>query len=471
MADDTRPNFLVIMTEQHRGDCLGLEGHPVLLTPSMDEIGATGAWFRSAYSTCPICVPARRSFLSGQFPSTHGQRSNTNLEWDGTQTLPGVLSAHGYETRWVGRSMHQTPPRKRYGFDHMVINDHRIPVDDYDEWLARVQPPGSGGYYGTGVMHNDWTACAWHMPDACHHTNWTVNLALEFLEKRDPSCPFLLVVSFIAAHPPLVPPGFYFDRYLRQDLPEPVIGDWAEPPLNDGVGGGPAPERVHLTGEALRSTRAGYYGLINHVDDQIRRLLNNVTGVQRQTGNNTVVVFTSDHGEMLGDHYRWRKNVPYEGSARIPLLLSAPARLGLQRGAVIDKPVGLEDIMPTLLDLAGVPIPDTVDGSSLLPLLRGEQTAWRDCIHIQQCHAAYHCLTDGKSKYIWFTTDGREQFFDLVADPDEIHDLSADPSRAAQIGAWRERLVRQLAGGADGFSDGEKLIPGRPFPAVAPGCA
>jgi len=463
MADHERPNFLVIMTEQHRGDCLGIDGHPVLLTPNMDAIAGSGARFARAYSSCPVCVPARRSFLTGQFPSTHGFFANVNVEWDGVPTLPGILSRQGYHTCWVGRSMHQTPPRKRYGFDHMVINDHRLPGDDYETWLACKEPPGSGGYYGTGVMHNDWTARPWHIAEAYHHTNWTVNQALDFLRKRDPSCPFFLVASFLAAHPPLVPPAFYMERYLRMDLPAPAIGDWAEPPASGGIGDGVSAVHVNLTGEALRSAQAGYFGLINHVDDQLNRLLNGVTGVHRLTGRNTVVIFCADHGEMLGDHYLWRKSLPYEGAARIPLLISAPERFGIRQRCVIHQPVGLEDIMPTVLEMAGIEVPDNVDGRSLLPLMHGEAPPWRPYIHIENA-PTHHALTDGQAKYIWFVGDGREQFFDLDADPRELHDLSGDASASPRIARWRERMIQELAGRPEGFSDGARLIPGRPYP-------
>ena len=122
-------------------------------------------------------------------------------EWEGA-TIASELTRAGYQTCWVGRSMHQTPPRKRYGFEQMVVNDHRIPFDDYDAWLQRQQPEGSGGYYGTGVMHNDWTARPWHLPEACHHTNWAVNLALDFLRRRDPTCPFFLVRNCCPARQP-----------------------------------------------------------------------------------------------------------------------------------------------------------------------------------------------------------------------------------------------------------------------------
>ena len=458
-----RPNFLLIMTDQQRGDCLGVEGHPVLMTPNMDGIANAGVRFRRAYSTCPVCIPARRSLMSGQFPATHGMVAyQDGVAWDAPPTLPGVLRDAGYQTVLVGRNMHQFPVRKRFGFDQMIGHD------DYYPWLEQNAPHDSGGWFGGGVTHNDWTARPWHLDDHLHFTNWTVNRSLEFLEERDPSCPFFLVVSFIAPHPPLQPPAFYMDRYLRTGVPPPVIGDWASLPGpasagNDSV----APGKLNLTGEALRSCRAAYYGLINHVDDQIRRLLNPVIGIQKMTGNNTVVLFTSDHGEMLGDHYRWRKSLPYEPAARIHLLVSAPARFGLRVGSVPEQPVCLEDIMPTVLDMAGVKIPDTVDGQSLFPLLRGEQPSWRSHLHIENA-PNHHALTDGREKFIWLAHDGSEQFFDLTSDPTECRNLISDPTWGARIGIWRNRLIAQLKDRPEGFTDGKRLIPGRPYKTLLP---
>ena len=457
---DERPNFLVIMTDQQRGDCLSSAGHPVLMTPNMDAIGGSGVRFSRAYATCPVCVPARRSFLSGQFPSTHGVLNNASSEWEGP-SLPGVLRDAGYQTEWVGRGMHQTPPFKRYGFDHMVFKDHRV-EDDYDAFLSRREPEGSGGYYGTGVMHNDWTARSWHLDEAYHATNWAVSESLNFLNRRDPSCPFFLVTSILAPHPPLVPPAFYMDRYLRQELPDPVVGDWAKPPASDGVGDDVSAPRVNLKGEALHSARAGYYGLINHVDDQIRRLLNGVDGVHRMTGGNTVVIFFSDHGEMLGDHYRWRKSLPYEGSANIPFLISAPNRFGIDRGQVNDTPVCIEDLMPTTLEMADVDIPESVDGQSLLALMRGGGSLDRSYLHIETS-PTYHCLTDGKEKFIWMVKDGSEQFFDLVNDPNELRNLIDDFDHQDRIGYWRSELIQTLKNRPEGFSDGTHLIAGQPY--------
>ena len=453
----SRPNFLVFMTDQQRGDSLGCEGHPALLTPNMDSIAGAGTRFSRAYSTCPVCIPARRSFLSGQFPATCGLVGMRDVEWNPPATLPGELANAGYQTFLVGRTMHQYPHRKRFGFDHMVIQSG-IEGADYEEFLARNAPPGAGGLRGAGITHNDWTARPWHLPEPLNYTNWTVTQAEEFLRTRDPSCPYFLVVSFLAPHPPLVPPSFYFDRYLRANLPAPVIGDWAVPPEKNLPVNSP---RVNLTGEALRSCQAGYFGLINHIDDQIRRILN---PVEQLVGDNTVILFTSDHGEMLGDHYMFRKSLPYEGSARIPFLIQGP---GLPANQVLDQPVCLEDIMPTVLDLAGVPIPTSVEGRSVVPLLTGQPTQWRPYLHGEHAGTA-HFLTDGIEKYIWFAADGREQFFNLKDDPKECVDLARNGRATARVADWRQRLIEQLRGRPEGFTDGKKLITGRCYEAVLP---
>jgi arylsulfatase len=462
-------NILLIMTDQHRGDCLSIEDHPEhpVMTPNMDSIGGQGVRFSKAYTPCPTCIAARRSILSGQFPSTHGMVGyKEGVEWDAPPTLPQVLKEAGYHTCIVGRDMHQYPQRKRYGYDHMVIGA------DYAEWVSPKVPDiyisknGRGAREGilhtSGVMHNDWTARPWHLDETLHLTNWTVNEAIKFLDKRDPTCPFFLTVSFIAPHPPLVPPAFYMERYLRSEIPEPFIGDWEEMPCNRGKGYDVSSRNVMLEGEALKSCKAGYYGSINHVDDQIRRLLNPITGIDYS---DTIVIYTSDHGEMLGDHYMWHKIVPYESSARIPLMMRIPESIGIDKGQVISNNACLTDIMPTVLDIVGIDIPDTVEGESLLPLMKGQEISWREYIHIEHS-PVHHCLTDGKEKYIWFTQDGREQFFDLENDPRELHDLITDEKLSGRIDDWRHLMIKELKERPEGFTNGKKLVPGCDYPPV-----
>ena len=466
-SDKERPNFILIMTDQQRGDCLSLAGHPVLLTPNIDSIGGRGTFFTRAYSTCPSCIPARRSLMVGQFPATHGMVGyRDGVEWAAPPTLPGVLREAGYHTAIVGRNMHLYPKRKRYGFDEMVIHP-----GEYERYVADSQSGDPVSPMGHGISGNGWTARPWHLDEKLHMTNWTVTEALRFLERRDPSSPFFLVVSFVAPHPPLVPPAFYLDRYLRLDLPEPYIGDWATPPPNRGLGADIQSDHVDLRGEALRSARAGYYGLINHIDDQLYRLLGAHTGLDAATRRNTYLIFTTDHGEMLGDHHLFRKCYPYEGSAHIPFLMSGPRA---KPGVVCDQVVCLEDIMPTVLDLAGCDIPESVDGESLVPILCGEKQALdREFLHGEhaRCYSyeqANHYLTDGKQKYVWYPSSGEEQLFDLLEDPGETHNLAADKTCEEQVRLWRERLIERLKGRPEGFTDGETLAAGVPHDPLLP---
>ena len=458
-----KPNLVILMTDQQRGDCLGIEGRKGLMTPSLDSLAASGARFSRAYSATPSCIAARRSLMSGQAPSTHGLVGfQLGLTWEPAHTLPGELRRAGYQTVLLGRDMHLFPARKRYGFDQMTTRH------DYRRWLQEYALPWEGGVDGHGLGDCDRTAHPWHMAEWKHATNWTVEHALRFLDDRDPSGPFFLVVSFDAPHPPLAPPAFYLDRYLRMDLGEPVVGDWVPDVPEGTVGLAPYAWNVRLEGEVLRYAQAGYYGLINHVDDQLNRFLVRL----QEEAPNTYVLFTSDHGEMLGDHHMWRKRVPYEGSARIPLLLSGP---DIPAHTVCDRPVGLQDVMPTLLDIAGVDIPETVDGSSLMPLVQGDAQGWREYFHGEHAAtpsmedpAGMHFLTDGKEKYVWMLGTGREQLFDLVNDPHERHNLASDSEHADRLKQWRFRLIQEFKDRPEGFTDGRKLIPGRPYQAAMP---
>lgn len=472
-SHDPRPNLLLILADQWRGDCLGIEGHPVLSTPNLDRLGADGAHFRRAYSECPSCIPARRTIFSGQAPDAHGMVGmKGNVPWDIRCTLPAELARAGYQTEMIGK-LHLYPQRKRFGFHHLQLSEATNRADehnDYAEWLREGGAVPLEAGVAHGVSPNGWVGRPNHLPEHKTHSFWCVSQAMEFLAKRDPTVPFFLNVSFIDPHPPLTPPQFYYDRYMALELPEPVVGDWA-PQVELAKGQDLDAWYVNLDRETMRRCRAGYYGLMNHVDDQVARLFQFL----RLKGllHNTFVLFTSDHGEMLGDHHMFRKTFPYEGSARIPFLVRAPASLGLAQGAGSDAPVGLQDVMPTLLDAAGVPVPEGITGRSVLPLLRDGPTPWRDALHgehsgIYQNDLGMHYLVDSHTKYVWFSQTGREQLFDLVQDPYELHDLARRPDPAARLAPWRERLVQQLRHRPEGFTDGERLISGRPHRQLVP---
>jgi arylsulfatase A-like enzyme len=249
-------------------------------------------------------------------------------------------------------------------------------------------------------------------------------------------------------------------------MPEPVIGDWAQADDPERNGWIVDCHAGRVSGEALRRARAAYYALITQIDTQVQRLRQALEEYDLLT--NTVFIFASDHGEMLGDHNLFRKCLPYDASARVPLIVALPRRFGLQAGVTVDAPVELRDIMPTFLEAAGVPIPVGIEGQSLLSLARGQSPAWRDHLHGE--HAAgtrsNHWITDGKMMYVWFSQDGREQLFDLVHDPRNSRDLAALPAHRDQKKHFRQLLIGELAGREEGYSDGRQLVVGRTPQAV-----
>jgi arylsulfatase A-like enzyme len=473
-----QPNILLITTDQQRGDCLGLDGHPVLQTPNLDWLGRSGTFFRRGYSECPSCIPARRVLMTGQAPDANGLVGFAGFEnYDPPHTLAGELTRAGYQTEMVGK-LHLFPLRKRYGFEHLTLSgaSHswggKVGENEYVDWLRARGKEATEPGVAHGVDANGWVGRPSHLPEEETHTYWCVSKAIEFLERRDPTAPFFLNLSLIDPHPPLTPPQFYYDRYIQEELPQPVVGDWVDwlPDPQRGLNVDAA--RVHLDAKTMRYARAAYYGMINFVDDQLGRLFQ----VLRRCSlmGNTFILFSSDHGEMLGDHNLFRKTFAYEASARVPFLAKAPVSWKYSEYETC-APVGWQDIMPTLLDAAGAPIPDCVTGKSLLPLMRGEEeNKPREVLHGEHsgCYEyndGVQFLTDGHSKYIWYTQTGQEQLFDLDTDPNEMRDLARYEANNGVLALWRKRMVAQLKDRPEGFSDGEKLIAGRPHGHFVPG--
>ena len=453
---DRRPNILLFTTDQHRGDHVSISGHPVIETPNVDAFVNRGAYFPNAYTEIPSTTGARRCLHAGQGSHACGLIGYAGAEWDERNTLAQVLADVGYHCINVGwRNMH--PRRKLFGFHTVIPHDLREDADDYWEWLREKAGP-EARERGHGCDANGWLARPWHLDEQYHPTNWTTDVTLQQIKKRDPTRPFFVWTSHLRPHSPYDPPQFFWDMYIHRELPQVPVGDWA---AKHGIPN-PGLDRVawhgRLTPEQSRRARAGYMGCCTHIDYELGRMMEEMgkMGVL----NNTLILFTSDHGDMMGDHHLHRKTYAYEGSARIPLLVRYPAGLDLPAGT-FEHVVGLQDVMPTILETVGVEIPDSVTGSSVLRAIRAEP--WREFFHGEHspCYSAeeaMHYITDGREKYIYFPTTGDEQFFDLMKDRQELHDLSTDPAYQDRIALARERLIKLLGERGDGFSDGKQLL-------------
>ncbi len=453
----SKPNILLITTDQHRGDHLGLAGHPVVETPNIDAFVQQGAYFPNAYSEIPSTTGARLCMLRGRGSYECGLIGYKGVEWEERTSLAYILAQNGYHCINVGwRNLH--PRRKLYGFHTVIPHDLWEGVDDYMEWLKKEAGPRAHEH-GHGCDPNGWTARPWHLEERLHPVVWTVETGLEQLRKRDPTKPFFLWLSFLRPHSPYDPPGYFWDMYQNRELPEVPVGDWAEDydvpnpglPITAWYG--------RLSPEQTHRMRAAYMGMVTFLDFQIGRFL---LALQRELGvlDETFVLFTSDHGDMMGDHHLHRKTYAYEGSARIPFIMRYPKGWDLPTGT-FEHVVGLQDVMPTVLEVAGVEVPEGVTGKSVLVAVRGEP--WREFLHGEHspCYStkeAMHYLTDGREKYIYLPASGEERFFDLRHDRNERRNLARDPEYRDRVELWRRRLVELLAERGDGFSDGKELL-------------
>jgi arylsulfatase len=455
----SRPNLLLILTDHWRGDSLGRLGHPVADTPHLDSLSAGGTTFSRAYTPCPSCIAARRSLMTGMTPYSQGMVGyQDGKPWDYDHTLAGTLRDAGYQTVNIGKT-HFHPARAHLGFEQLKTSA------DYAEWLQQQNGLEGVDKFAHGVPANSWIGRPNHLPEHQMEETWFVTQALDFLCHRDPTRPFLLCLSFNGPHPPWCPPQVYYDQFYDRELPPPAIGDWAahhaeeaQYPMDVNQWRGRVPDHT------MHRARASYFAYLAFLDAQIGRLVETMN----RSGDlgETMTLFSSDHGEMLGDHHLWRKTYAYEASARVPFIVRPPASFEAPRNVEVGAPVtvGWEDIMPTLLDAAGVAIPDTVEGRSVLPLMRGDTSDWRQFYHGEHS-PCYHpenanqFLTDGNWKFIWNPITGVEQLFHLAQDPHECRDLA--PGAPPELAAWRARLVVGLQGRDEGLSDGTRLTPGQ----------
>lgn len=389
-----KPNIVLIMVDQMRGDCLGVNGNEFIETPNLDMMATEGYNFENAYTAVPSCIASRASILTGMSQKSHGRVGyEDGVSWNYENTIASEFSKAGYHTQCIGK-MHVYPERNLCGFHNIMLHDGYLhfarnkegkastqieQCDDYLKWF-REKKGHNVDLIDIGLDCNSWVSRPWGYEENLHPTNWVVNESIDFLRRKDPSKPFFLKMSFVRPHSPLDPPKFYFDMYKDEDLPEPLMGDWANKEDEENRGKDINCVKGIINKKALKRAKAAYYGSITHIDHQIGRFL--IALSEYGELNNTIFLFVSDHGDMMGDHNWFRKGIPYEGSSRVPFFIYDPGNLLKgKKGKVFDEVLELRDIMPTLLDFAHISIPDSVEGLSLKDLIEERNSTWREYIH------------------------------------------------------------------------------------------
>jgi arylsulfatase A-like enzyme len=481
------------MADQLRWDHLGCAGHPYLKTPNIDALAARGVRFANAFVNSGVCGPSRMSYYTGRYPVSHGATWNRVPLSVGEVTLGEMLRGAGHSLALAGKT-HVMPDHaglarlqldggselgaliERGGFEELDRYDGHHEPGDESGYPAYLRAHGYDSadpwtdYVIAGIGPDGEVRSGWHMrnvhlparvSEEHSETAYMTDQALRFIERMG-SRPWVLHLSYVKPHWPYMAPAPYHAMYTA-DQCLPVVRSEAE--LRDAHPVLAAYRRQEecvsfQRDDCIRTVRPAYQGLISQLDHHLGRLFDGMASSGRL--DDTLIVFTADHGDFLGDHWLGEKELFYDTVQRVPFIVADPRReADATRGTVAQRFVESVDVVPTVLDTLGVEPPThRLEGRSLLPLLRGEALPdWRGEVYseldysfrearllrgksVQQCRA--FSLRDARWRYV-FWLDEPEQLFDLQADPDEFHDLGRDASTEPVRAAMRARLLDFLA--------------------------
>ena len=470
-------NLLLITTDQHRWDAIGPNCGWGELTPHLSALAREGANFPLASSSNPICVPARLSLLTGCAPHrVICGDGNDGVLREGVPTLPGVLASAGYATAAIGK-MHFLPyqlPRTLHGFQHAelyeegrvrwkeMLSGEKLGGEDY---LDALDEAGWGGYQRAhGVGNNDIHLAPSALPAEQYESSWVARRSLDWIRGHrasHPDQPFFLWTSFTKPHAPFDPPEPWHKCFDPRDMPlpagsaemlanrNPALARFREAYLWNDIA---SPQVVALA-------RAYYFGLVRFIDEQIGRIFQGLR--EESIWENTSIIFTSDHGEMLGDFGLFFKSNHLEGSGHVPLIMKLKDRVSRDQAASLR---GIEDVFPTLLHEAELDVPVGIDG--ITPLASSQRGVYFSHTTIFDFHS--FMARTARHKYIWSELGGSEELYDLEEDPQELINLAKDPARAAILKGLKHRLSEWLVETGNPYANEQgRLIPktdARPLP-------
>ncbi len=486
-----KPNVLFIMADQLRADCLGCAGHPVLKTPAIDALAARGTRFSRAYVQSPVCGGSRMSTYTGRYAFSHGAFGNNYALRVDEPTMGDVLRPLGYRTALVGKT-HMTYDRKSFtrlgldpesgpgalvaqcGFEPFERDDGLYPASLFDPDLAYNRYLWDQGYEAEhpwadianaalgpdGEVLSGWLMRHAHLPArvAPEHseTAYMTDRAMTFIEDAGAE-PWCLHLSYIKPHWPYIAPAPWHDLYRDMDVPEAnrAEEERADPNPIHAAFMDHAESREFSRDETRNNVIPTYLGLIAEIDHHVGRLMAFLE--EQGLADNTVVVFTSDHGDYLGDHWLGEKDLYHEEIVKVPLIIADPrSAADGARGRVVDAFAEAIDLAPTFVEMAGgEPEGHRLEGRSLTGQLAGDAgEPWRDCVFSDGCFGkkparvamgldptqtrSFMARTD-RWKCIHFLA-GPPMLFDLQEDPQELHDLGRDPGYAAIRAEMKDRL-------------------------------
>ncbi|MCY4540451.1 MAG: sulfatase-like hydrolase/transferase [Chloroflexi bacterium] len=456
-----RPNILILYTDQQRWDTLGVNGNAEILTPNLDALAASGATFTHHFVQNPVCMPSRISMLSGRYPSSLGiTRMGVPAPQD-LLTLPRILRTYGYRGANIGK-LHFLPhanrdhrsPHPDYGFDHLEISDEPgVYEDAYRAWVRQRAPdqmdaisagiPPATRIWNRTMGIKDEVAhrgdpegrfdfdggIPFAADDGLTHSAFVAEQTINFIQQQG-NQPFLCIAGFYSPHAPWMTPQKYLDLYDPGSLSIPEF-----PPEIDEQR--PVEPGKNFSDAHLRRAKQGYFAMISEVDHYVGKILAALDAAGQRE--NTIIVFTSDHGEWLGSHLKFGKGYPADDAvSRVPLVMSAPNGKPGQR---VDGIVEAVDILPTLLNLAGIQTPPTLPGTSLGDAVMNGAEVGKGVALTEG--DGWKCLRDREYRYL-IHSDGRECLWHLATDPGEYVDVVDGPAHQSALARCRRQLLERL---------------------------
>ena len=440
MPQPDQPNILFLFTDQFRFDCIAALGNSKIRTPNIDRLIREGTTFTNCYTPSPVCCPARRSLTCGQPPHVTGCVDNVEA-MEAAPSFMEALVEQGYQTHGIGK-MHFSQDVGDWGFQSRDVSEEleeHSDRDDYRDFLVEngyehvIDPHGlrSEFYYLPQPSQ---------VPTELHNTHWVADKSIAFLENRDRSKPFFLWSSFIKPHPPFESPNPWSRLYRMHEMDPPLAASeshwtfWNRVQNRYKYAEGFADSR-----NLSRIIKAAYYGTISFIDYNIGRILESLGSEIA----NTLIVFSSDHGELLGDFGCYGKRSMLNASAKVPLIASLPGTF--PEKSLCDTPTTLLDLYPTFLSLSGSSADDpSPEGRSLLKSLDSDAD---DRIVFSQFSRGQYGLYMAASKrwkYIYSAADNKQWLFDLANDPDELIDLSDDQAFDAQLESMKSACIERF---------------------------
>lgn len=423
----SKPNILLIFTDQQRYDTIEALGNPIIKTPALNRLVEDGISFTRAYTPCPVCVPARFSMMNGQMPHRTGCVDN-NIMPGGCKSFMEILSEHGYQTHGVGK-MHFTfkdgGSMAMWGFESRDTSEE-VDGAKRDDFKISLKDAGYDHVKDPHGVRSEmyYIPQPSQLPARLHNTTWVADKSIEFLAHRDKDRPFFLMASFIKPHPPFESPTPWNKLYRAPEMPLPRRPEGCENLITywNRYQNRYKYRDQGMDDNLIRTMKAAYYAAISFIDYNVGRLLDYME--EHGLMENTMIIYTSDHGEMLGDYNCFGKRCFFDSAARIPMLMYYP---GFEKGFVCDRPVSLVDILPTFLQCAGIEQPVRYEGQSLVDVACG--SSGRDKVYgqFQEDEYGMYMSVNQRYKYIYSAPDNKEWLYDLLVDPEETRNKAYNP--------------------------------------------